>query len=107
MEELPTGLNKAGLEAHVAHGNYVLMFSGEACGDCKAIKPHMPAIIDEFKQFKFIHVERDPNIALFQELDVFGIPSFLIYKDGKEAGRFVSRDRKTKQEVENFIKKYI
>ncbi|EAX95097.1 Thioredoxin family protein [Trichomonas vaginalis G3] len=106
MEQLPT-MNKTQLEAKLAEGNYVLMFSAEWCGDCKFIKPHMPAIMEEFKQFKFYLIERDSNIDLYQELDVLGIPSFLVYKDGKEVGRFVSRDRKTKEEVCNFIKKYI
>ena len=44
------------------------------------------------------------NIDLCQALDVMGIPSFIVYRDGQEADRFVSKDRKTKEEVENFLK---
>ncbi|WP_049153367.1 thioredoxin family protein, partial [Ligilactobacillus salivarius] len=47
---------------------------------------------------------RDENIDLCQELDVYGIPSFIVYEDGKEVDRFVNKDRKTKKEVENFLK---
>ena len=36
-------------------------------------------------------------------MGVFGIPSFIAFKDGKEIGRFVNKDRKTKQQVEDFI----
>nr|MCR4912154.1 thioredoxin [Lactobacillus sp.] len=32
-----------------------------------------------------------------------GIPSFVVYQDGKEIGRLVNKDRKTKEEVENFL----
>ncbi|NLY80617.1 MAG: thiol reductase thioredoxin, partial [Lysinibacillus sp.] len=30
-------------------------------------------------------------------------PSFLTYHNGNEVGRFVSRDRKTQEEIEAFI----
>ena len=48
-------------------------------------------------------VDRDENIALAAELNVFGIPSFIVYDNGKEIGRFVNKDRKTKQQVEDFL----
>ena len=38
------------------------------------------------------------------ELDIFGIPSFLVFENGEEKGRFVSKDRKTKEEIESFLK---
>ncbi|MGB3102380.1 MAG: thioredoxin family protein, partial [Psychrobacillus psychrotolerans] len=37
------------------------------------------------------------------ELDIFGIPSFLAYENGEEKGRFVSKDRKTREEIESFL----
>ena len=43
------------------------------------------------------------NIDLAAELNVFGIPSFIVYDNGKEIGRFVNKDRKTKQQVEDFL----
>jgi hypothetical protein len=36
-------------------------------------------------------------------LSVFGIPSFVAFKNGQEAGRFVSKDRKTQEEIEEFL----
>ena len=64
----------------------------------------MPEVEVEFSDFNFIQVDRDENIDLCQELDVYGIPSFIVYEDGKEVDRFVNKDRKTKKEVENFLK---
>ncbi|MCY7914757.1 thioredoxin family protein, partial [Bacillus haynesii] len=37
------------------------------------------------------------------EWDIFGIPSFLVFKEGNEISRFVSKDRKTKEEIEQFL----
>lgn len=103
MEQL-SKMNKQELEEKLAEGKYVLFFTADWCPDCRFIKPAMPEIEEEFSDFNFIQVDRDENIDLCQELDVYGIPSFIVYEDGKEVDRFVNKDRKTKKEVENFLK---
>ena len=103
MEQLAK-MNKQELEEKLAQGKYVLFFTAGWCPDCRFIKPAMPEIEEEFSDFNFIQVDRDENIDLCQELDVYGIPSFIVYEDGKEVDRFVNKDRKTKKEVENFLK---
>lgn len=67
------------------------------------MEPFLPQIEAEHPDYTFVHIDRDEYIDLCQQLDVFGIPSFIAYEDGKELGRFVSRDRKTKEEVDQFI----
>ena len=103
MEQLAK-MNKQELEEKLAEGKYVLFFTADWCPDWRFIKPAMPEIEEEFSDFNFIQVDRDENIDLCQELDVYGIPSFIVYEDGKEVDRFVNKDRKTKKEVENFLK---
>ncbi len=63
----------------------------------------MPEIEQDFADYTFIKVDRDDNIKVAQEMGVMGIPSFIAFEDGKEIGRFVNKDRKTKQQVEDFI----
>lgn len=84
-------------------GKTIFMFSAEWCGDCRFIEPALPEIEENFKDFTFIHVDRDQFIDLCQQVDVYGIPSFIAYENGKELGRFVSKDRKTQEEIEAFI----
>ncbi|WP_102345247.1 thioredoxin family protein [Bacillus sp. Marseille-P3661] len=84
--------------------NAIFVFSADWCPDCRVIEPILPEIEKEFPMFQFYHVDRDQFIDLCGELDVFGIPSFIAFKEGTEAGRFVSKDRKTKEEVEQFIR---
>ena len=103
MEQLAK-MNKQELEEKKKEKKYVLFFTADWCPDCRFIKPAMPEIEEEFSDFNFIQVDRDENIDLCQELDVYGIPSFIVYEDGKEVDRFVNKDRKTKKEVENFLK---
>ncbi|KYD10742.1 thioredoxin family protein [Heyndrickxia sporothermodurans] len=87
-----------------SNGKHIFMFSADWCPDCRVIEPVLPEIEDKFKEFTFIYVDRDQFIDLCADLGIFGIPSFVAFADGKELGRFVSKDRKTKEEIENFIK---
>ncbi|WP_042459773.1 thioredoxin family protein [Neobacillus dielmonensis] len=82
----------------------IFMFSAGWCPDCRFIEPALPEIEANFPEYTFIHVDRDEYIDLCQQLDVYGIPSFIAFDHGKELGRFVSKDRKTQEEVESFIK---
>ncbi|MFR0579454.1 thioredoxin family protein [Limosilactobacillus mucosae] len=101
METLPK-VNAQRLQEYLK-GQVVLMFTADWCPDCQFIKPAMPEVEKDFADFKFYAVDRDENLDLATELNVMGIPSFIAYRDGEEIGRFVSKDRKTKQQVEDFL----
>ncbi|MBD5069525.1 MAG: thioredoxin family protein [Lactobacillus sp.] len=102
MEKLAK-MDKKALEEKLSSGKYVLFFTANWCPDCRFIKPAMPEIEAEYKDYEFILVDRDENIDLCQEMMIMGIPSFVVYEDGQEKARFVNKDRKTKQEVEDFL----
>ena len=101
MEALPK-VNAEQLQKYLK-GQVVLMFTADWCPDCQFIKPAMPEVEKDFADFKFQAVDRDENLDLATELNVMGIPSFIAYRDGQEIGRFVNKDRKTKQQVEDFL----
>ena len=102
MKRLPQ-LKEDQLIETIGNGKVVLFFTADWCPDCRFIKPAMPEIEQDFSDYTFYEVDRDENIDLAAELNVFGIPSFIVYDDGKEIGRFVNKDRKTKQQVEDFL----
>ena len=81
----------------------VFFFTADWCGDCTFIKPVMLEIVESYPEVQFIEVDRDRFIDLCGELAIFGIPSFVAFEKGQEVGRFVSKDRKTKEEIEAFI----
>lgn len=91
------------LAGYVEKGNSVFFFTADWCGDCRFIKPQMPEIENDFTAWRFIEVDRDKYIDVAAEWNIFGIPSFVVIKDGKELGRLVNKDRKTKQEIEDFL----
>jgi len=85
----------------------IFLFSADWCPDCRFIDPFMPEIEEKYSDWSFVFVDRDDFIEICQDQDIFGIPSFLAYDQGKELGRFVSKDRKTQEEIETFIEKLI
>lgn len=81
----------------------VFEFTADWCPDCRFIDPFMPEVVEKFADYEFVKVNRDDFIDLCIELNVIGIPSFVAYEQGTELGRFVSKDRKTQEEIEKFI----
>ncbi|MEQ7275647.1 thioredoxin family protein [Enterococcus thailandicus] len=92
------------LAGYVEKGKNVFFFTADWCGDCRFIKPKMPEIEQDFSDWSFIEVDRDKYIDLAASWSIFGIPSFVVIEDGKELGRLVNKNRKTKQEIEDFLK---
>jgi thiol-disulfide isomerase/thioredoxin len=84
-------------------GKTIFLFSADWCPDCRVIEPVLPEIEAEFSEYQWVYVDRDKFIDVCINLDVFGIPSFIAFENGKELGRFVSKDRKTQEEIEQFI----
>jgi thiol-disulfide isomerase/thioredoxin len=85
------------------NGSHIFLFSADWCPDCRVIEPVLPELEEKFFEYQWIYVDRDKFIDLCIKLDVYGIPSFIVFDNGKELGRFVSKDRKTKEEIEAFV----
>ncbi|WP_342598643.1 thioredoxin family protein [Psychrobacillus sp. FSL H8-0483] len=81
----------------------VFKFTADWCPDCRFIDPFMGEVEEKFSDFTFVSVDRDQFIDLCGQLDIYGIPSFIAFENGIEIGRFVSKDRKTKEEIESFL----
>lgn len=77
------------------------------CPDCFAIKPHLPRLEAEYPNLGWYKMDRDTDINLAKHLEIFGIPSFLVFKQGEEIGRYVDKKRKSYIEVKEFIDKTV
>jgi len=87
----------------IKNDRVILLFSADWCPDCRFIAPALPEIEAENERFTFYYIDRDQFIDLCTELNVYGIPSFIAYHQGEEIGRFVNKDRKTKEQIQAFI----
>ncbi|ARD06509.1 thiol reductase thioredoxin [Lactobacillus amylolyticus] len=103
MEEIKE-LNQTKLDEITKSGRVVLEFSATWCPDCRFLDPFLPEIEEDFSDSKFYKIDRDGSIDVAKKLNIMGIPSFVVYQDGQEIGRLVNKDRKTKQQVEDFLR---
>ena len=103
MEEIKA-LTEDKLQEITKSGRVVLEFSATWCPDCRFLDPFLPEIEKDFSEAKFYKIDRDDSIDIAKKLMIMGIPSFVVYQDGKEIGRLVNKDRKTKNEVEKFLR---
>lgn len=87
----------------IIEGKHIFLFSADWCPDCRFLEPFIGEVESNHQEYDFVYVDRDQFLDLCIQLDVFGIPSFIAYENGKELGRFVNKDRKTKEQIEDFI----
>lgn len=86
----------------------VIKFYAGWCPDCHRIDPFMPEVEEKYsEQIKMYEIDRDELIELCQRLDIFGIPSFVAFKNGKELTRFVSKLGKSRDEIEHYLNQSI
>lgn len=86
----------------------VVKFFTDWCPDCHRIDPFMPAVEEKYQEeLDMVSVNRDTLPELSQKLDVFGIPSFIAFHEGKELVRFVSKLGKSRDEIEHFLDRAI
>ncbi|AJY75751.1 thioredoxin family protein [Paenibacillus beijingensis] len=85
-------------------GVTVAVFKTTWCPDCHFINPFMPDLETKYAgRIKFIEIDRDDLPDLCSELNILGIPSFIAFRGGSEVIRFVSKLRKTREEIEQFL----
>ncbi|MEK3882898.1 thioredoxin family protein [Paenibacillus sp. PL2-23] len=86
----------------------IVVFKTTWCKDCHFIDPFMPELIQQYEgRARFYEIDRDDLPELCAELNILGIPSFIAFRGGQELIRFVSKLRKTRDEIEGFVDKAI
>lgn len=82
----------------------IAVFKADWCKDCHFINPFMPELVQTYAdRIRFIEVDRDQLPDLCERYGILGIPSFIAFRRGQELIRFVSKLRKTKEEITQFL----
>jgi len=79
----------------------VLFFTADRCAPCRAMKPLVAALADEYAgrvRFVTVDADREPDVA--QRHDARSIPTLVVLRDGHQVGRVIgARPRKAVVEV--------
>ncbi len=86
-------------ENRLKSSEYVIIdFSSPGCAPCKKVPPVLEKVTEELKEFEIstfeINIADSPEIAL--EYFILGVPTIIIFKNGKEIKRLNSIPKKEK-----------
>jgi len=102
MEQIST--EQAFNEAIAGAKPTIAVFKTTWCKDCHFIEPFMPELERNYAdRLNFIQIDRDELPDVCERLNILGIPSFIAFREGEELIRFVSKLRKSREEIEQFF----
>jgi thioredoxin-like negative regulator of GroEL len=82
----------------------IAIFKAAWCKDCHFIEPFIADVEAAYaNRLTMVEIDRDDMPDLCSELNILGIPSFIAFRQGQELVRFVSKLRKTREEIEQFL----
>lgn len=78
---------KEGFAVLVAEGVVLVDVWGPSSAPCLALLPHVEALASRRNGLRVVKVEAPRARRLCRELDVLGLPAFLLYREGEEVAR--------------------
>lgn len=80
--------NQEEIEALIKNNAMVVVyFTGNSCSACEAIKIKIEDILNSFPKIKGVEINGEENISLAIKYDVYSVPVFLLFIEGRESIR--------------------
>ncbi|KMM38408.1 thioredoxin family protein [Guptibacillus hwajinpoensis] len=84
----------------------VLKYEANWCPDCKRLDFFIDDIMTEHNDKKWAQIDIEQFPEITEENDVMGIPSLLIYKEGKKIGHLHSANTKNPDQVKEYLSQF-
>jgi len=89
-------VKKNELEERLQSSEFIIVdFSSPGCAPCKKIPPLLAEVMDQLKGVDIkayeVNIADEPELA--QKYFILGVPTIIVFKQGKEIGRFNSVPR--------------
>jgi thioredoxin 1 len=92
-------ITDANFESEVLNSTVPVLvdFGATWCGPCKALAPIVDKLADEFAgKYKIGKVDIDDSPGITQKFQVKGVPTVLVFKEGKVSGQHVGLTNREK-----------
>lgn len=90
----------------VAGGNVLVDFWGPRCQPCLALMPAVEALEETFDgRLRLVKVNAPENRQVCRDLRVFGLPTYVLYRDGAEVERLTGDP--SKADIEAAVAKLV
>jgi thioredoxin 1 len=100
-------VNEAAFDDELLQSNrpVVVDFWAPWCAPCRAMTPAVEAVAEQFaEQARVLKLNVDENPEVSPRFNIRGIPTLILFKDGKEADRLVGlHDR---DQISDFIRRH-
>jgi thioredoxin 1 len=90
----------------VAEGNVLVDFWGPRCQPCLAMMPAVEALEERYAgAFRLVKVNAPDNRQVCRDLKVFGLPTYVLYRDGAELERLTGEP--TREDLEAAVARLV
>jgi len=101
MTQIPTVTDDAFAAEVLESGTPVLVdFTAAWCPPCRVMKPVLAELADERDDLRIVALDVDADQRTAAEYGVLSMPTFILFKDGREVQRLVGARPKRRLEAE-------